>query len=101
MDHNNPFFLNVTQYGKLVPGIRFSNVACMPNVMYITPQPSSNLLWYAAGEQVPVLGMPLMEVEPGVGGGGSRKRAGKHYTVEDEALDRIAKEVSPQCLRHW
>ena len=37
--------------------------------------------------------MPMLEMDSSVGSVGSRKRAGKHYTVEDEALDRIAKEV--------
>ncbi|XP_037075415.1 leucine-rich repeat flightless-interacting protein 2-like isoform X2 [Pollicipes pollicipes] len=36
--------------------------------------------------------MPMLEMDASMASVGSRKRAGKHYTVEDEALDRIAKE---------
>ena len=41
----------------------------------------------------------MLEMDSSVGSVGSRKRVGKHYTVEDEALDRIAKEVGPRRPR--
>ena len=73
----------------------------MQKGLHWKPQVGSNesrLLWHALESVKYCLfctsnDTPLSRMESG-GVVGSRRREGKKYAVEDEALDRIAKEVS-------